>query len=335
MIRISKTVLPSTDNPYAVGYLSLGGDVWGICASGSRGSSLAFPADAPEKAVRQELHPANWGAQMFCPADENSYFAIQGFLPEFQCENSCLVRITKDGEHWRVEHCFAMPFLHKIAVAESGGRKYLLCATLSGPKDFKEDWSRPGAVWVSPIPDDPTAGGWSFSRILYPMTKNHGFCCGLLDGKETFFFSASEGTWAVRAPQTPKSDWWIERLFDFEIGDLSVFEDIVAAVDGFHGDSFSLYRRTGGRLLTTPLTWGHTAWLGRVGGIPIAVAGELEGEQRIMFFADFGKGFQLIRTESRIGPFSVCPRFIDENVLELLCPARAAGSPLIYRVEVS
>lgn len=334
MIRITKTVLPAMDNPYAVAYLPLDGESWGICASGSRGSSLAFPADAPQQAVWQDFRPANWGAQTFCPADGNSYFAIQGFLPEFQCEGSCLVRIVKVGEHWRQEHCFDMPFLHKIAVAQSGGCRYLLCATLSGPKDFKEDWSRPGAVWASPIPKDPAAGGWSFTRILYPLTKNHGFCRGLLDGRETFFFSASEGTYAVSAPLTPHTGWQIERLFDFEIGDLTVFEDTIAAVDGFHGNRFSIYRRTGERIFSEPLSWGHTAWLGRVGGIPVAVAGELEAEQRIVFLADFGNGFEVIHTESGIGPFSVCPRQIDENTLEFLCPARAAGCPLIYRLEV-
>lgn len=334
MIRISKTVLPAMDNPYAVGYLSLGGEPWGICASGSRGGSLAFPADAPEKAAMQKLHPENWGAQIFCQADENSYFAIQGFLPEFQCENSCLVCITKEKEEWKVKHCFDMPFLHKIAVAESGGRRYLLCATLSGPKSFKEDWSCPGAVWASPIPEDPSTGNWNFARILYPMTKNHGFCRALWNGKETFFFSATEGTWAVQAPQTPQSDWEIQKLFDFEIGDLTVFDDTVAAVDGFHGNSFSVYCRTGEQILTTPLNWGHTAWIGRIGDVPVAVAGELEGERRILFFADYGEGFRLIHVEHQIGPFSVCARYINERTLELLCPARAAGRPLIYRLEI-
>lgn len=333
MIRITKTLLPPIDNPYAVGYLPLGSELWGICASGSRGGSIAFPADEPHKSIYQELHPSNWGAQTFCPADADSYFAIQGFLPEFECEKACLVRVTKKGEQWTVAHCFDMPFLHKIATAESGGVRYLLCATLCEKKAFKEDWSHPGAVWVAEIPADPTAGGWAFRRLLYPMTKNHGFCRAVSEGRETFYFSASEGTFAVRAPLTPASDWDVTRVRGGEIGDLTVFEDRIAAVDGFHGDRFSLYRRSGERVFSVPLSWGHTAWLGRVGDTRVAVAGELEGEKRILFFADSGDGFVPIYQEANVGPFSVCPRRIDDKTWEFLCPARAVGRPVIYRLE--
>lgn len=339
MIRITRTVLPAMDNPYAVGYLPLGGQLWGICASGSRGISLAFPVGAPDQAQVQALEPANWGAQMFCPADGDSYFAIQGFLPEFQCENSCLVRIRKEAVCWRVEQCFSMPFLHKIAVLKNGGHRFLFCATLSGPKGFKEDWSQPGAVWVSPIPEDPVDGTWSFSRLLYPMTKNHGFCRGTLDGKESLFFSATEGVFAISASETAAAGWDVSKLMESEIGDLSVMDDgaLIAAVDGFHGNRFSIYRCVDGRyhsILSTPLTWGHTAWIGRVGNVPVAVAGELEGDARILFFADCGDGFELIHMEPQTGPFSVCPRQVSTTVLELFCPARAAGHPLIYRLEL-
>ncbi len=339
MIRVTKTLLPAVDNPYAVGYLSLGNRLWGICASGSRGISIAFPVEAPDQANAQALNPANWGAQMFCPADENSYYAIQGFLPEFQCEDSHLVRIRKNGDLWNVETCFSMPFLHKIGILENHGKQFLFCATLSGEKEYKEDWSRPGAVWVSPIPHDPISGNWKFSRLLYPMTKNHGFCRSKLDGKEALLFSSSEGVFAVTAAEED-SAWHVKELIDGEIGDLSTTEnaELIAAVDGFHGNRFSVYQRANEKyqsVFSFPLTWGHTAWIGQLGGIPIAVAGELEGAQRILFFADYGRGFELIHAEMQIGPFSVCPRNVSDTALEFLCPARAAGRPLIYRLECS
>lgn len=333
MIRVTKTALPKMDTPYAVGYLPICGNIWGICASGNRDGSLIFPADAPEKAEWQNLKAANWGAQMFFAAGESSYFAIQGFLPGYRCESSCLVHITKNGSHWDVEHCFDMPYLHKIAVIKGGdGSQYLLCATLCESKDFTNDWSHPGAVWVSRIPEYPTSESWNFTKLLDPMHKNHGFCRGVWDDKEALFFSSAEGVFAVYAPETSKSNWVVQRILDFEIGDLTIFENTIAAVDGFHGNRFSIYQRTGKRLFSVPLTWGHTAWLGRVGNVPVAVAGELEGDRRILFFADYGSGFELIHAESQIGPFSVSARQIATNIVELLCPARAAGRPVIYRL---
>ena len=338
MLHITKTILPPIDNPYAVGYLTLNGEQWGICASGSRGISIAFPADHPELAAEQRLSQPNWGAQMFCQVNGDAYFAIQGFLPEYHCEKAGLVRVSKHGEDWIVEKCFDMPFLHKIAVVFVERQPYLVGATLSGPKAFTEDWSNPGAVLAAPIPSDPVRGPWEFQRLLYPMTKNHGFCKTTRQGKDTLFFSAKEGVFALTPPERPGGAWDVQKVLNHEIGDLTVLDPggLVAAVDGFHGNQFSIYRKAGdsifARELSTPIVWGHTAWIGQIGGIPVAVAGELNGEARILFYADYGRGFTLIHCEQQIGPFSVCPRKIDDNTTELLCPARASGHPVLYRI---
>ena len=51
MLQITRTPLIPIDNPYAVGYLQLNDQLWGVCASGSRGAGVAFPAEHPELAA--------------------------------------------------------------------------------------------------------------------------------------------------------------------------------------------------------------------------------------------------------------------------------------------
>ena len=339
MLQITRTPLIPIDNPYAVGYLQLNDQLWGVCASGSRGAGVAFPAEHPELAAEQKLSAANWGAQMFCQVDDTSYFSIQGFLPEYQCEGAHMVRVSKNGENWNVEKCFDMPFLHKIAIVDVLGHPWLIGATLSGPKDFKEDWSKPGEVVIAPVPEDPVSGKWEFRQLLYPMTKNHGFCKAKVAGREVVYISATEGTWMVLPPTAEGEDWQTKKVLDFEIGDLTVdpLTGDMAAVVGFHGDEFTFYQGLGTNdlkpVFSEPIKWGHTAWLGQVGGVPVVVAGELFGKARILFYADCGNGYQLVHEEENIGPFSVTPRQVDASTLELLCPARAAGCPIIYRLQ--
>ena len=328
------------DTPYAIEFLQLKEGTVGICASNVEGESCLFNPDQPAEFCFQNLDVPNRGAQVFKQESEDSYYAVQGFLPQYQCEDAGIVLVSRqDEKNWKVDPCFKMPFVHKFTTVRVGEAQYMLCATLSGPKKFLDDWSIPGKVLISRIPDDQVNGDWDFEPLISPMTKNHGFCEVDYLGEHLVIFTAHEGVFAVHVPAKEGGPFRVEQMLEHEVGDIfAVVEGRklrLATINGFHGNEAASYLWSRGskpvKEFSFPVDYGHAAWTGEFEGSKMLAFSELNGSGRFMIFILDGGEWKQLYCEENIGGFGLKARCCEDR-LQLLCPSRIQNKVKLYEI---
>lgn len=329
-------------NPYAIDFFNINQKVYAICASGSTGKCVMF--DIVDKTpIIQEWTIPNRGAQIFKQIDNKSFYVIQNFLPEYDCADSCLVKVShanNNDNKWVVEKCFDMPFLHKFSIISINGGKYCIVATLSGLKNYKEDWTRPGGIFMSQIPSNDVNGNWSFKPVIKELTKNHGFFETEVGNQKRLFFSASEGLFEISISYN--SDLSVKQILHHEIGDVAVcdidndgeFEYVT--IEGFHGNELAIYKKVMNKyekVFSFPISYGHAIWAGIIFNHPTILFGELNDEARFgLLSSTFEAPYSFIESyvDTKIGPFNLKVRQAFDHY-DILCSAREANSVILYQ----
>jgi hypothetical protein len=182
-----------------------------------------------------------------------------------------------------------LPFVHRIATVEIGGVGHLVSATVCGGKDFQDDWSRPGKVYVTRIPESRD-GGWIAEPILEDIHRNHGMNVGTYKGAETVFISGSEGVFAMKVPAALGDQWESERIIDRDISEVFPFDldgdgvDELAVIEPFHGQTVAVYKQSGSgwqRVFDAPLGFGHGLWAGTLAGEAAVIVGNRAGTKNL------------------------------------------------------
>jgi hypothetical protein len=185
---------------------------------------------------------------------------------------------------------FDLPFLHRLHSYSTSEGIRLVAATIAQTKRNRDDWDRPGAVYVAdidaaavfrdpPVDDVPLP----LRPVLPELRRNH----GLLVQEDRLYISGAEGTFRAALPQDTRELWHFEPVFDGEISEL-VFIDLdgdgaeeMVTIEPFHGDRLGVYRSDGGipgELLTThSIAFGHGLWAGRILGVPSVIVGNRSG----------------------------------------------------------
>jgi len=227
------------------------------------------------------------------PEGDGAFLAIQEFFPVFKSEGAGIVHARPGNsllDPWEVRRVIDLPFVHRIEVVGVGGVVHVAAATLCSGKESAEDWSKPGAVYVGPVPVDP-AGEWAVTPILESVSKNHGMHVTTLAGRRVVMIAGSEGLFAVTVPRAPGARWQHERILDREISDVYV-DDLdgdgeaeIGVIEPFHGDSLTICKRRNGgwqSLWQWPLEFGHVVWVGRILGKPGVLAGSRGGAKELV-----------------------------------------------------
>jgi len=265
-----------------------------IAASEGRGPAVVF---SPPDYRPQILAAEPGGCMGFAPirGRDDALLMITEFYPIFKSEKAGIHLYEASNGFdtpWQGRRIIDLPFVHRIAAFQDSDVDYLVAATICGGKDFQDDWSRPGAVCISPMPD--TAGGdWEITPVLEGMHKNHGMTTGVIGGEECIYISASEGLFALVKPKTLGDQWRVEQMLDYEISEIS-FADLdgdgeleMATIEPFHGDTFSVYKRDGGgwnRIYSSELAFGHGLWAGTFSNERVVFVGNRSGTKNLSCF---------------------------------------------------
>jgi hypothetical protein len=218
------------------------------------------------------------------PGRDDAVLLITEFYPIFKSERAGVhLYRAVDGfaEPWRGERVLDMPFVHRIATVDIAGTGILVGATVCGGKDFQDDWSRPGKVYVTRIPDD-LEGEWTATPVMEGIHKNHGMNVGTYRGHRTIFISGTEGVFALRVPDAPDDPWTNEQIIDHEISEVFPYDldgdgiDELAVIEPFHGDTVAVYKQSGAgwnRVFDAELGFGHGLWAGSLAGEAAVIVG--------------------------------------------------------------
>ncbi len=270
--------------------------------------------------------------------------ASTDFKPGFNAENCRILKYPLDrGECPEPAVVSALPYTHRIAVATVGGKFCLLASTLCSSKSFKGDWSHPGGVHFSVIPDDPNQP-WTFRQIAGNLSKNHGMDFARLQTETSggFLLSATEGLFYLCIPNDATEPWPMDRIATGEYSDAFAYDwnrfgsSDIFTISPFHGNVLSMFTRfkNGWDKVTIDdgLEFGHVIWAGDLLGKPGLLVGERGGSKELRLYRSGPSGFHSETIDEGIGPAQMLVLNDRQDFAQLVVSAHARDEVLLYNI---
>ena len=340
-----KRTLSELAEVYAVRFLSMGGSSYMCAASEGHGPCLLFAAPQWDPSVLA-VGPGGVVSVTQDPgtAGTTGILAIMEFFPVFQSEGAgvFLLKPLKDPSlPWTAERLLDLPFAHRIEVVRVGSGSVLVAATLCGGKDFRDDWSKPGSVYVGTVPQAGTE--WDATVVLDGITKNHGMSLATFQDSPAVLVSGEQGVFELRVSEDSDGSWRSRQVFDHEVSDVCAFDldsdghQELITIEPFHGDTLCIYRLDQGKwqkVLDAELAFGHALWAGTLRGQPAILAGNRAGSKELLLYrirADRRLSAERIVVDAGVGATQVTVLGTPQCDL-VLSANHAVGEVALYAV---
>lgn len=333
-MRTEKRKLADLPMVYVTAELSLRGKRYLAAASEARGEK-AYIFD-PATGESAELWQGDTGVMnvIQIPGREQ-LLAIVRFYPVFQSKEAaiCLLEPTAKGylSPWSMREVIALPFCHRIGIVENENGLFVLGCQLCRDKDFQEDWSKPGALWMIPIPEKPD-GEWKMTKIFDGLTKNHGL---FIEKGSQVYICAENGVLHFDLSGYRAGETVIPRLLTTTpTSDISVAEingqKYAGVIEPFHGNTAAVYRMTDTgyeQICRYDIDFGHVIWIGELFGKPALIAGSRGGEKRLeIIWLETGERIPL---EAGVGPTQVSV-YREGDIVRILAANHGLGEVTLY-----
>ena len=292
MMLIRKKVLGSLEKAYAVQIMKVNGKLNYLVASEGQNPCLSFQDETWEKSVVWD-GPGGTMSIIPVPGRKNEFIASQKFFPTFNAKESLIVHAKCDeGGKWEITPIMTIPFLHRFDVFSLDGKLYFIGCTLCEDKEFKDDWSKPGKVYIGKF-SEKICEPFKIKPILEGITKNHGFCRGSWNGKDAFLVSGVEGVFVIYIPSNGDMEFRIQKILDHEVSDIATFDidgdgmEELATIEPFHGNKGKIYKKINEKLVPVyqhEYEFGHVVWGGKILNKPSFIIGGRKGNRELVLF---------------------------------------------------
>lgn len=294
-----RTQLAPLEKCYAVNAFPLGGRERFLFASEVKASCLAFDG---EELSRETVWTDAGGtmAMVLLPGKTDAFLAIQNFFPPFAAADSRIVWVEREASGtYRVTEYLCLPYLHRFGLVTRAGKTWLVLATLCREKANKDDWSKPGSVYVAALTNSPEETP-VYREILGGQFHNHGFFTGIVNGVNAAAIGSDQGAFLLIPPESDE-EWTVRQLTDRPTGE-AWLEDLdgdgaqeLITIEAFHGSDLKVYHLdTAGDYreawcLPEKLEFAHALWCGRLWGSVCGICGSRRGTAPLLrFFWDKG-----------------------------------------------
>ncbi len=342
-MRFKKKELAELARCYAVSEMSTGKRDYFLFATEGNGKCISFRyPDFAQGTVWEQ--PGGTMSMIPIPGTQGEFLAVQLFLPTFNSAEAKVVWVSPTGDNrWKVKDFINLPYLHRFDVIASHGKNYFIGAALCTSKQFKDDWSDPGKIYVGVIPERPE-DGMTITPVYEGLTKNHGYTRAVLDGVECGVVTSDEGIFKVVPPQNG-SDWVVEQISDIATSDVA-FVDIdgdgqpeMVTIEPFHGKRFCIRKKTeqGYQIIyeyAKKMNFAHVVWGGTLCGKPAIIGGyRREGKELFVVTCTDAKNlvFHTQTVDRGTGPSNV--HVVHKDGRDIILSAnREIGRAVIYEV---
>lgn len=267
--------------------------------------------------------------------DDDRLLAITKFYPIFQSKEAqiCLIEPSERGymSPWSIRPVLDLPFCHRIGTIKNHNGSFLLGCQLCHDKDYQEDWTQPGSLWMAKIPSDYNEK-WEWHELFSGLTKNHGLFiqdnCAYICSESGIMkfdltdYELGQYVYPVLVSTTPTSDIWFTNNEN---------EVVAVTIEPFHGDTFGVYKY-GSKfesIASYDINFGHVAWVGEINGKTMAIAGSRGGKEELELI-DFETGERIVIDEG-IGPTQITV-FKEESVYYILSANHGSGDVTVYSI---
>lgn len=316
-MQIEKRFLKSMNRCYAATHIVVDGAPRILLATEGEGACVAWSGAGFTEEHAVWPGPGGTMSMVPIPGTNGEFLAVQKFFRMFQWEEAKVVHVRPlAGGGYAVTDVLALPYIHRFDLLPAGDRLYFLGCTLATHKDSKEDWSRPGKLWVG----EYRAGKTLEVRVLRDgLTQNHGYSRIERDGRAIGLVGSREGAFEVTPPRTAGGEWSVTRFMDWPVSDIAAIdidgdgELEYATIEPFHGEHFRVYKRIAGkleRIYEHPEVseFYHVVYATRLAGHATFIGGCRRGRQQLFYILPHRTQpleLEAVLIEEGVGPSNV------------------------------
>lgn len=248
-MKIEKRILTSMNRCYAAAHIAVAGQTRILLATEGEGPCMAWAGPAYDHPQTVWAGPGGTMSMVPIPGTDGEFLAVQKFFRMFQWDEAKVVHVRPlpDGSY-AVQDVLHLPYIHRFDLLPVGERLYFIGCTLSTGKETKDDWSRPGQVWVG---EYTGAGPLQVSLLKDGLFQNHGYSRLEREGRLSSLVTCAQGAFEITPPPQPGEDWAVRQFMDWPISDIAAIdidgdgELEFATIEPFHGSHFRVWRRAG------------------------------------------------------------------------------------------
>ncbi|WP_245526939.1 hypothetical protein [Coriobacterium glomerans] len=305
---------------YAIGMLRGGGADSLLIGPEKSGAIKRYALDGePMETVSEGPGGVMTIAQV--PGRTDQVLATSGFFsPNHGGDEARIVCHTRaaDGT-WCSSLVCALPYVHRFGIVRGAdARTWLIACTIKGAcRDLKDDWSRPGAIYVGLIDADlasyDAAHPLKMTELACCQVQNHGFWTP--EDAAFALVSTAAGVFRFTPPATPDATWEQRCLIVGATSDICAVDldgdgvlEIVTLAP-FHGDTISVWHEAAApdiyeRVWSAPQRreFLHAIWGGTLQGEPAALVGARRGARELLRLSHERGAYRLEVVDSGAGP---------------------------------
>ena len=295
MLKAKKDVIGNLNKCYSLAKLEWKDQVYFACAAEKKGPAYLYDREGN---LIEKLWDGPGGVMSMeqYPGKVLTLLATNKFYSPNDSAEASIVYYQKMKNGWKRELLCKVPFVHRFGVLKRNGINYLVVCTIKSSHAYKDDWSCPGRVWVSELPDDLSIYNEKHQLELTPLISglyhNHGFCKEVENEIQIALIGTDNGIYKIVPPEKKGSEWVYEKILNIEASDM-IYKDFdgdgnkeLLVLSPFHGDSLNVYHFDDSKydwVFRYPerLPFLHAICAGEFNGIQYAFIGNRKGNRNL------------------------------------------------------
>ena len=252
-MKFEKKKLDEIVRCYCASHIEIDDDVYALFAS-ENPESECFAYTGDDFSKKETLWNGDRGGCMSIipfATRKGEFLAVNEFYLKISPSHAKLVWGKKTNDGWKVKDVFNLPFLHRFDVYHVDGKDYVVCATIARDKRDKEDWTRPGQIYVGEVPADLENDNVVLRQIGDGYFHNHGYSRSTYEGKVCGYFASDQGVVRLTPPYNGE-DWKLEKVMDGRVSEIAFSDldgdgvDEMVTIEPFHGNTIKVYKNESG-----------------------------------------------------------------------------------------
>ncbi len=236
---------------YCVSSIEIDGDIFVLFASECpEKKCYAYFGDNFEK--KEVVWEDRSGCMSIVPFEkrEGEFLTINEFDLKANPSTAKLVWGKRVAGKWITKDVISLPFLHRFDIYHIEGKDYFIGATIAEKKECKNDWTKPGHIYIGEIGESPIQE-IRLKRIEGSYFKNHGYTRGNMNGLVCGYFASDDGIIRV-TPSKDINNWKIEKILDGNFSEIALSDidddgiEEMITIEPFHGNKIKIYKLING-----------------------------------------------------------------------------------------
>ena len=230
------------------------------------------------------------------PGKPDLFASIMGMFPPYNGRDAGIYLHTRMGTNWESGKALSLPFAFRCEILDTGGKPYLVVATLSQDENEAGEGPVPGELHVIEL-QHCEIRKWKSTVVEGSIIGNHCMVRSRLEGREVIYIAGQQGIFCL---DRNGDDWVLKQVFYGEVREMAFIDldgdgkEELVTLEPYHGDFLNIYKQEGAnweKRFSDSLASGQGLSAGIFDSEPLIVSGNRGASRALEAF----RGMDLIR----------------------------------------